>query len=1269
MSKDRAVSKSIDQQPAPVAGGADIVSYKIHPGLGIARIGNSPSEFFVGPLAPGEIPDPEGGFKDKMGRIKRQAAEFRVFGYNAAGVAVKEITADDAEIVWQVHLVNRKGEHHQFAGRWWESQYPEWQKENPAHPPVRNQEVLDPVERAKKLVIDPGPRQIKGRGVSGDEYAFSGGTFGPLNYTVVSLGDRNNSTGSTSARIKGSRTGSINRIYSNPGNDPGPEIAALWAQFPGQVIPPVAVAPKVEVPLGELRTDEKGRLRVLGGLGNSASVMPLNEIGFLNAGNYYANNDYWYDDTSDGPVTASVVLKDGQTIEAESAWVLVTPPKYPVAARVLTTLYEVAEETWRKKNGGPDAGKPPSFTNDIYPVFFRLQQYHWLNNAVNRGHGPGPGKGGNFLDPRGAPEEALYKQGEQFGARKKRIFARLRPPNLLGEPTPETADTSESLQWASAKFMPQMCGDGGETAVPEDNSPDSSGSTLGSLYVTWLTLSETQYNNFKLWADDAFIDDWNGAAPRFKPIWDYPISDQPAMIDKGALDPCVGAAFYPGIEMTYVATYPDTWSGLCRLTPGAFKPGEITSWMALPWQADFSECNTNWWPAARPDDVVPEAEYNQIVANYSEALEGGIEAVLANRVPWTRGIASESPQLDNDMVHAWKDFGFIVPRQYPREGPDAETVYIEIDRSPYAAVTMRDAFYYLMNIASYQDFLPKAREIVQGMLKDAWENQELMMADPDMVFKYCPFTQEAFDARMQLVYNNYVRDNQSAAVFASDLRVTRGQVINQIVQMAPFNQLDGAWLSHVTPDGPVSTINEMLFRIRMDELGDGNVEQNHANVYNATLESVNIYLPDLHTRAYADNPLILDSAYPLAVFLLGVAQFNDEFFPELLGMTLELEWGSVSLPRTVHQYQAFGITPQYYELHVGIDNASEGHGAIAKKAIEMYLEMVRQQSGEEAMQAVWKRIWTGYVAFYTTGSLGQDLAELPLPQNQGPSTIWNEMAAMIASKAPYASLMHGDIQIGENRLNDWFEDPFGLLVALQEAGFIIPGNLNSPMFRLMGFSGPMYKVFTDEQLDLWQRWVLSLPETNGKPPGPAPRPRKNRSAAQVVYDNMRIVVDMLRARQTGASGHRVQLQGPDPEHPDQTITKPLHGWFDLGTNLVGDDKAAQLRRADNLLLKTLSNPVNGWIASKNVLQSPLITAMATGFGQMAEAFREIAPGASYDPADYVDGMTYLACLVNWIQAGCPVIDAETAAMEMAAAEEAVVEPRKRERIWGMGKVH
>ena len=68
-----------------------IVSAKIYPGIGIARVGNSQDEFFIGPELPHATPAPEGGYKDGSGALKRQAAKFRVYGYNAAGEVVKEL--------------------------------------------------------------------------------------------------------------------------------------------------------------------------------------------------------------------------------------------------------------------------------------------------------------------------------------------------------------------------------------------------------------------------------------------------------------------------------------------------------------------------------------------------------------------------------------------------------------------------------------------------------------------------------------------------------------------------------------------------------------------------------------------------------------------------------------------------------------------------------------------------------------------------------------------------------------------------------------------------------------------------------------------------------------------------------------------------------------------------------------------------------------------------------------------------------------------------
>jgi hypothetical protein len=132
--------------------------YRIHPGIGIARVGDSdsPDGYFVGPEAPGVPPslnppdaphNPNAGYKDDDGRIKRQGTRFRIYEYTlddaGATVQVREITAADAQIEWEVHLANRK------------AAAPKFDEEG-----RRN----DGVDDRSKLIIDAGPQKISGPG-------------------------------------------------------------------------------------------------------------------------------------------------------------------------------------------------------------------------------------------------------------------------------------------------------------------------------------------------------------------------------------------------------------------------------------------------------------------------------------------------------------------------------------------------------------------------------------------------------------------------------------------------------------------------------------------------------------------------------------------------------------------------------------------------------------------------------------------------------------------------------------------------------------------------------------------------------------------------------------------------------------------------------------------------------------------------------------------------------------------------------------------------
>jgi hypothetical protein len=150
-------------------GETTIVRAAIHPAIGIARVGNSESEYFLAPEVADPPPEVPGFYRDPTGALKRQAVRFRIYGLNAAGTPVAELTAENAEIRWTVHLANKKSAWYQFqialdipeadsAPRSW----------------LRNMTIAD----RNRLVIDPGARHIAGRNVGGGpDHTFDNGKF------------------------------------------------------------------------------------------------------------------------------------------------------------------------------------------------------------------------------------------------------------------------------------------------------------------------------------------------------------------------------------------------------------------------------------------------------------------------------------------------------------------------------------------------------------------------------------------------------------------------------------------------------------------------------------------------------------------------------------------------------------------------------------------------------------------------------------------------------------------------------------------------------------------------------------------------------------------------------------------------------------------------------------------------------------------------------------------------------------------------------------
>lgn len=140
--------------------GAKIHRVAIFPAIGFSRVGNS-SEWFPAPEVPGLMTEPDVGFKDGQGRIKKQVQRFRLYGYDEQGRVVRELDASFTPR-WSVHVANTKAAWYSFVNAM------DRGDKAPGVPGAQRNAFIVGNKQREMLVIDPGPVAISGASVNKD---------------------------------------------------------------------------------------------------------------------------------------------------------------------------------------------------------------------------------------------------------------------------------------------------------------------------------------------------------------------------------------------------------------------------------------------------------------------------------------------------------------------------------------------------------------------------------------------------------------------------------------------------------------------------------------------------------------------------------------------------------------------------------------------------------------------------------------------------------------------------------------------------------------------------------------------------------------------------------------------------------------------------------------------------------------------------------------------------------------------------------------------
>jgi L-Lysine epsilon oxidase N-terminal/L-lysine epsilon oxidase C-terminal domain len=641
-----------------------VATYKIHPGIGIARLGNSDTEFYLAPETPAGLPqecDAQGNprygadgvtpvlvttFRDRQGRIKRQAARFQVFVYDEQSPEGRPLKIGDPvegggnhgtliDIQWQVYVANKKACWYQFNETRGEHGYP------PGYP-RRNEDVTG--DQRSRLIIDPGPRFVNG---------------------------------STKRRASFDRSGEGSYATS---------------------FPPEELAPFSIDTLGEMMTDDSARLVVLGGHGRSGSEK--SGPGEPHIADY-ANNDGWYDDVSDGPVMARLIMFSQEVTSTRNidveypAWVIVGYPRYAPQILDMVTMDEVlydlflrtfATDTslygrldsfddperidfrnhgqlrqWQESRLTWNRAFRPLFYRDIWPILYRPDQFRFLCDVLAQSNYPHDQEQRGLFDPARlsvvpkvvtgrqaararrraderapkvefasvaqlAPERSEAEDvsvDDPYGPLRRFLFGLLR---LAGEENEFKVEDRISSREHNLPLMPLLCGDNCLTNVAPSK---------------FLRLTDYQLFILKQWADGSFINEIEEGwlkSPPYSPFMPYPTTPPKTgrQLDQGVLSNVLGGAFCPGGEAAWIMRNPAIYWEPYRIKADrsvagfletaaqvnqtgnieqdysfnvqdnlsqdsdfdrGLQPGDITKYSAVPWQADFNECTTN------PNDV------------------------------------------------------------------------------------------------------------------------------------------------------------------------------------------------------------------------------------------------------------------------------------------------------------------------------------------------------------------------------------------------------------------------------------------------------------------------------------------------------------------------------------------------------------------------------------------------------------------------------------------------------------------------------------------
>jgi hypothetical protein len=312
--------------------------------------------------------------------------------------------------------------------------------------------------------------------------------------------------------------------------------------------------------------------------------------------------------------------------------------------------------------------------------------------------------------------------------------------------------------------------------------------------------------------------------------------------------------------------------------------------------------------------------------------------------------------------------------------------------------------------------------------------------------------------------------------------------------------VDGSWVSGILLQPTVKERKsaKIAWQVISEEFGDGDIEKNHVYIYHRLIDSLGLGGRDEQGRAMrGDQPGFdgspIDQGIPrcwtAAIAQQCIGLLAPEFFPESLGFNMAYETLPYHLLVTSHELRELDIDDSYFALHITIDNPHSGHAAMARVAVETYLNKL----DEESQRVAWRRVQAGMVlaeGLPTTPWSPIEFERIgaryrPRAVAQPPTRAERDVAELFLAKSVAARRMHcpSRLRVAGQTLEEWLDPSTMTLSKSVEftralstfRPLVKSGDVErSRLVTEMQWGGRMFGAFSKSEVTIVKDWVAGL---------------------------------------------------------------------------------------------------------------------------------------------------------------------------------------------------